>query len=1146
MSQQQQTVLRVQTNKPSDITVTGNTSLSVHYRSTTGITYTGSGTFGDPYVGTFPLSSSYIEFQVSGDGLLNYNVSLTNTEIGYNYLQIFIKHPNEEFFKLVLTSFNSNDIDYLSLKDGDIIAIKQGSSDGGSFSVYVDGVYSTTNYTVPEFDNLDLYSDIPLTINKSFAEIQDVSKRNSDYSVGVKVPGSKKNNRFFEDFYNVDQSSLYFDVTSKVPCQVLINDEKYFDGFLRLNRVSVINSKIEYDVTLYSTIGDLYGSIGNNLLKDLDFRDVDYHFNHFFDRDNVIAGWRYETLKSTGEVPSNYFYPIMHNGYNYKVSGNTTSVLNTSISGTSYYTTTKLGSWANTSAAYAAGVERYYINSPEDGLRDNQLKPALNIYSLIKLIFKTYGYTIKSDFMSSPWMKLLYMYGYFSNDTAKLSYKVPQIQTFGLDGIEVILVDEINASSTSACFTTYPYTTHDWKLYVVKKGTGTPALCNQEIVLNWNFNQQPCYGGSVDYLQPIVIPRFATGTTFNYVQEQYVDCGYGCPFQPEYIYNYGFNATASNVGLSNKSLAYPPTSSNTIVEVVEGGYVDFSLIIDEQIKQIDILSSIAKKFGLLFIPDPEVPNQIIIEPYDYYVGSGEVYDWTDKLSYDKGFSVEPASNFVESEIILTDLEDGDAGNKLFKDSNSRIYGQNNVTNPTSFKSQKKDIKTEFSPQLVRTWNPNNNPEFLGTGFTVSIPLGINYTESSQEVGNKVDWLYKGVKTKPKLLYNMGNFSPFLDNPNEVFIISGTTTSYFRVQRSYGGFNSGGLISPVISHTMPIGNPDSNKINNDSICILFGSEQPTTIADNSISLFGNQLNSYTDQDTYNLFYENRISNSFDKNTRLISGYFDLKLSDIKNLKPQDLIKIKEQYFTWNKVENYNLTNPELTKVELIQTNYAPKQYPTRYFQYQYCLGDTGTTYNFKTEFTGTDSVYESLYYYSILYDYFVGCLGGNVSGYTSSISYTGSSYLPYSIWEVDKYTYDTSGTSYLNDPSRYLFLLNIEDEPLETIYNQNNPVWLINSTQTQARLNVFTSCSDFTTKATAIGVNIAGSPSVSTYNSGVTINVTDTGYIRYDTPSGTVDTYFGSLGSTVISGCVDCESLRYAYPLLDLGNWTLVSCGTPCP
>lgn len=1140
MSQQQQTVLRVQTNKPSSITVTGTTSLDISFSSGSSFVYTGTGVNNDPYVGTYPSSSSYFEVTAHGDGILYYNISLTNSSIGNNYLQTFIKHPADTYFKTIFTSFAGNDVSSFNIKDGDIVAFKQGGADGGTFSVYFEGEVTNTLYSPNEYDNLDLYSDIPLTINKSFAEIQDISKRNSDYSVGIKLPGSKKNNRFFENFFNVDQQSLYFDATSKVQCQVLINDESYFNGFMRLNRVSVQNSKVEYDVTLYSNIGDLYGKIGNNLLKDLNFTDVDYHFNHVFKRDNVLAGWRYETLKSTQEVPSNYFYPVCHNGYNYESSGNTTNVLLTGTTGTSLYTTTKLGSWSNASAAYADGVQKYRINSPEDGLRDNQLKPALNIYSLIKLIFKTYGYTIKSDFMSSPWMKLLYMYGYYSNDTAKFSYKTVQSQLYGLDGVEVILVDEINASSTSACSTTYPLTTHNWTLYVVKKGTGTPALCSQEIVLNWNFELFPCYGGATTYLQSVKIPANTTGTTFSYTQEQWVDCGYGCPFSPEYLYNYGFDTTSSNVGLSTKTLSYLPQVSNTIVEVTDGTYIDFSLVIDSQIKQIDVLSSIAKKFSLLFIPDPEVPNQIIVEPYDYYVGSGDIYDWTDKLSWDKGFTVEPVQNFVESELILSDLEDGDSGNIEFKNSNSRIYGENKVFNPTEFKSQNKEIRTTFSPEMIRKWNPNNNPNIESNA--VGIPLGINYTEQSQEVGTVVDWVYKGVKTKPKLMYNLGNFSPFLDNPSEIFTISGVTTAYFRVSDSNGSFPSGGLISPVISHTMPMGNPDSNKINNDSICILFNSEEPTTIAGDSVSLF----NAYTNQDMYNLFYENRISNAFDKNTRMIVGNFDLKLSDVKNLKPQDLIKINEQYFTWNKVDNYNLTTRELTKVELIQYNYTKKEYPERYFQYQYCLGNTGTTYNFKTNFTGTNSIQESKYYWSILYDYFVGTLGGNVSGYTSSVPYTGTTYLPYSIWEVDEDTYNSTGTDYTNDPARYFFIDSIEEEPLDTIYNQDNPVWLINATQSQATLNVFTGCTDFITTATSLGVNIAGGGTTSTFNSGVTINITDTGWLRYDTPAGEQNVFFPTTGTRTLSGCVDCESIRYAYPFADLANWTVITCGTACP
>jgi hypothetical protein len=89
--------------------------------------------------------------------------------------------------------------------------------------------------------------------------------------------------------------------------------------------------------------------------------------------------------------------------------------------------------------------------------------------------------------------------------------------------------------------------------------------------------------------------------------------------------------------------------------------------------------------------------------------------------------------------------------------------------------------------------------------------------------------------------------------------------------------------------MPIGNPDDNKKTNDSLCILFNSEQPTDLG---VETF-NGVNAYTDKDMYNLFYENRVNNLYDANTRFLSGYFWLNKTDIKNLNARDIIKIKEQ-------------------------------------------------------------------------------------------------------------------------------------------------------------------------------------------------------------------------------------------------------------
>lgn len=934
--------------------------------------------------------------------------------------------------------------------------------------VQFDNVNTTTGITQYEF--LDLYGDIPIKISKSFAELQDISKRNSDYSIGLQLPGSKKNNRFFENFFEVDTQSLYFNATKRVPCQVLLNDESYFTGYMRLNKTSVMESKVEYDVTLYSSIGDLFGNIGNNLLNELNFNDTEYTFNHTFDQYVVTDEFDKNIFLFNQESPIPFFYPIVHNGYEY--TGDTVNLSGATVQDQTrlYTTSSPLSGYTSQAAAWAAGVKQYRLNSPGQGILDNQLKPALNIWNLIKLMFKTYGYTIKSDFFNTPWFKALYMYGYFSSDRTKFGYNMPAINVLPLEGVQVILVETFVDSSEYPCGTQYIKTDRTYTIYVVKSNSGIPCYCSEDINLVLDFIQYPCNGGSFNYSVNLNIPANSTGTTYSWVSNQYVDCGYGCPFSLEYVVNLGLNAAASNVSESSEGLAYLPIPAGTFVTYQDGDTVDFSLVISDTIKQIDLLSSIAKKFNLVFVPDPENKNQIIIEPYNYYIGTGDVHDWSDKISWDKGFTVEPALNYIESQLTLTDQEDGDYGNQEFKARNNRIYGQNIVYNPTDFKSQEKKIDTIFSPELIRTWDDN-----------IALPLGINYAGSSQTVesggSESLAYIYKGLKTKPKLMFWLGGFNPFLNIVGEAYPYSGASAyPTYNVWVSNSNATSVGRFeyAPIISHTMPIGNPDSNKINNDSLCNLFNSEEPISVGTTTT------YNAYTENDIYSIFYQNRIDNLYNPNTRFLSGYFNLKYNDIKNLKPNDLIKINEQYFTWNKIDGFNLTNPELSKVELIQANNNPSEYPTRYFAYYYC-DNPSICYKFKTDFTNPN-LRDTNYFWSILYDYYVGILGGNVSGFTSSFAEVQNyvtKYIPYFMYEISKDDYNTSTCSSWDCDTLHNYLYEFGFGPTPISFTPG--FWFssgINdlppAANTKQGLNVYSGCTEFASAVSTYGITTGSS------------------------------------------------------------------------
>lgn len=67
-----------------------------------------------------------------------------------------------------------------------------------------------------------------------------------------------------------------------------------------------------------------------------------------------------------------------------------------------------------------------------------------------------------------------------------------------------------------------------------------------------------------------------------------------------------------------------------------------------------------------------------------------------------------------------------------------------------------------------------------------------------------------------------------------------------------------------------------------------------------------------------------------------------------------------------------------------------------------------------------------------------------------------------------------------------------------------------------------------------------------FTTGATLNVTDTGWIKYTNDSGTT-TYFNctTLGTQVLSDCLLCSSIREGIPFADLANFSIVNCGNPC-
>jgi hypothetical protein len=68
-----------------------------------------------------------------------------------------------------------------------------------------------------------------------------------------------------------------------------------------------------------------------------------------------------------------------------------------------------------------------------------------------------------------------------------------------------------------------------------------------------------------------------------------------------------------------------------------------------------------------------------------------------------------------------------------------------------------------------------------------------------------------------------------------------------------------------------------------------------------------------------------------------------------------------------------------------------------------------------------------------------------------------------------------------------------------------------------------------------------------YQSGATLNVTDTGWIKYDSLTNGDDYYvfISTLGTYTITDCALCSSIFIGVPFADVANFTITNCGTSC-
>lgn len=207
---------------------------------------------------------------------------------------------------------------------------------------------------------INLYGDEPIQLNISVGDIRDISKKNSTFSQTFTIPADANNNILLNHIFNIGADSS-FDPSKKTQCFILNDGISVFNGQFQLTKINVKNRNvISYECVVYGETIDLAKALGNKLLTDLDFSEL----NHARTSYNVEKSWISDT-KSLG-----YYYPLIDYGYDLNIGELNSGVLSLTIEtgeGTSGTSTTLVDGFKLWAPGIYAGFDVTIIDGPGIG-----------------------------------------------------------------------------------------------------------------------------------------------------------------------------------------------------------------------------------------------------------------------------------------------------------------------------------------------------------------------------------------------------------------------------------------------------------------------------------------------------------------------------------------------------------------------------------------------------------------------------------------------------------------------------------------------------------------------------------------------------------------------------------------------------------
>lgn len=763
---------------------------------------------------------------------------------------------------------------------------------------------------------LDTYSDVPMPLTFSLANIKEPGKRSGLYSKTILLPGTTNNNTLLSYYFdvNLDTTVSTFNVYRKQGVRLLQDGVAIYDNLLlKLLRVNKRQNTqtgedfVEYEVEIKDYSSDFFNQIAGKKLEDINMSE----FNHTMESINIVNSWDH-----TWE--DGYVYPLtqqdVESMYTLQVGlGTTDNVINANPLRLMIYAKQLFDKIHKLSGYEWIWENNDWVNVNFDKLlisdnkNDKLYVNEINSLSKIKANSNTYSFSWNSD----DWIN--------SGGSIKLLFPITfqnEIQDPG---------DKLKTRSSEPWVLAFPNpspppTSVPYKFENITNsapGTGYPPQLETNYSSQFTLTTGQPIKITINGSLTTIIENLRTDFTILWaslgldmqtflnfrlhVKNQSTNTNYERIIKRIYIQDFGEIPASSNseivfdyseifeinegninnlfvfyitcdIGGSGSSWVYSngfvPLTCDEDAKVtfiykqnIEISYenipyqssIPVNASIPRKITQRELLDSIIKMYNLYVYSNPDNPRQIIYEQRDKFYDKGEVKDWTSKLARDREQIIEFLPDLTSKSINFTyKTDEEDLLNKSYVQATKEVWGKQTVDFSSEWVRGTQDVELIFGP------SPIDNP-----------PLGLG-------------------RSFPYIDYDL------IKNPKIMIYSKKTETEYpIRIWDTQTLFTRSEI--PYISHQNDELNPgfDLNFGIND-----FYFEEGVVPSD---------LNLYT--------FWRRTMKQIDT-ARQMTAYFNLTPLDIANLKLNDKILIDNSYWIISEVTDYDANIRQLTKVFLL--------------------------------------------------------------------------------------------------------------------------------------------------------------------------------------------------------------------------------------